>query len=163
MTTDENPAHQPQYLVFHDSVDRRGRTCRASREDEVFAAAGVAEQVRLAETLKPDAVVIACFGDPGLDAAREATNAPVLGIAVHLVQRLGVPVIDGVAVAVKFSEAFVSLGLGTSRYGDYASPLAKTYMGWATPLGRPSRCAISGTSLERFVPVFETAALEVSQ
>lgn len=49
--------------------------------DEVFAAAGVAEQVRLAAERPMDAVVIACFGDPGLDAAREATSAPVIGIA----------------------------------------------------------------------------------
>jgi len=48
--------------------------------DEAFATAGVAEQVRLAPP-GVDAVVIACFGDPGLDAAREATEAPVLGIA----------------------------------------------------------------------------------
>lgn len=49
--------------------------------DEAIAAAGVAEQVRHAATLKPDAAVIACFGDPGLDAAREALDVPVLGIA----------------------------------------------------------------------------------
>ncbi len=49
--------------------------------DEVFGAAGVAEQVRLAAAESFDAVVIACFGDPGLDAARELTTAPVLGIA----------------------------------------------------------------------------------
>lgn len=48
--------------------------------EEALAVAGVAEQVRLARPL-PDAVVIACFGDPGLDAAREAVSAPVLGIA----------------------------------------------------------------------------------
>jgi allantoin racemase len=49
--------------------------------DEVFGAAGVAEQMRLAAAENFDAVVIACFGDPGLDAARELTRAPVLGIA----------------------------------------------------------------------------------
>ena len=49
--------------------------------DEVFGAAGVAEQVRLAQADSFNAVVIACFGDPGLDAARELTSAPVLGIA----------------------------------------------------------------------------------
>jgi allantoin racemase len=192
--------------------------------DEAFGAAGVAEQVRIATA--HDAVVIACFGDPGLDAAREATAAPVLGIAeaafhaasmlatgfsvvttmrrtcviaerlvqrygfehscrgVHgtdipvlalehidaalidrltqasqaaleqdrsgaivlgcagmaglckaLQQRLGVPVIDGVAVAVKFAESLVALGLSTSKRGDYARPLPKAYAGWATPLG----------------------------
>lgn len=50
--------------------------------DEAFAAAGVAEQVRAHAAWQPDAVVIACFGDPGLDAAREAAGgAPVIGIA----------------------------------------------------------------------------------
>ena len=196
-----------------------------SHYDEAFAAAGVAEQVRLAAAWKPDAVVIACFGDPGLEAAREATDAPVLGIAeaafhaagmlatgfsvvttmtrtcimaerllqrygadqhcrgVHgtdipvldlegcgvetlqqiedaardalardrsgaivlgcagmaplcatLSQRLGVPVIDGVAVAVKFAEALVGLGLRTSKHGDYAPPLPKPFVGWASDL-----------------------------
>jgi allantoin racemase len=196
--------------------------------DEAFAAAGVAEQVKLAASWGPDAVVLACFGDPGLEAAREATSAPVLGIAeaafhaasmlatgfsvvttmtrtciiaerlvqrygfehqcrgVHgtdiavldledggediigqiehaarealsrdrsgaivlgcagmttlchtLTQRLGVPVIDGVAVAVKFAEALSALGLGTSKHGDYATPLPKVYTGWAAPLGWP--------------------------
>jgi allantoin racemase len=49
--------------------------------DEAFAAAGVAEQVRLHADAGFDGVVIACFGDPGLDAAREASRAPVLGVA----------------------------------------------------------------------------------
>ena len=194
--------------------------------DEAFAAAGVAEQVRLAAAWQPDAVVVACFGDPGVDAAREATPAPVLGIAeaafhaaamltarfsvvttltrtcgmaerllqrhgfggqcggVHgtdipvlalegggeamlrqiedaartalerdhsgaivlgcagmaplcaeLSRRLGVPVVDGVAAAVKFAEALVGLGLATSRRGDYAPPPAKPYAGMVSHLG----------------------------
>lgn len=50
--------------------------------DEAIAAAGVVEQVRVASDWRPDAIVLACFGDPGLDAAREAAGgAPVLGIA----------------------------------------------------------------------------------
>lgn len=193
--------------------------------DEAFAAAGVAEQVRLGGAAA-DAVVIACFGDPGLDAAREATAAPVLGIAEaafhaatflatrfsvvttltrtcviaeRLVQRygfeaqcagvhgtdipvldlegagealvgqieeagraalardrsgaivlgcagmaplcaelggrLGVPVIDGVAAAVKFAEALAALGLRTSRRGDYAPPPPKPYAGCVSHLG----------------------------
>ena len=47
--------------------------------DEAIAAAGVAQVVR--EHAGYEAVVLACFGDPGLDAAREAGAAPVLGIA----------------------------------------------------------------------------------
>jgi len=196
--------------------------------DEVIAAAGVAEQVRQYVERPLAGVVIACFGDPGLDAAREATDAPVLGIAeaafhaasmlatgfsvvttmsrtcilaerlvqrygferhcrgIHgtdipvlalesdpaqvlnvleasarealvrdrsgaivlgcagmaaqclaLQDRLGVPVIDGVAVAVKWIEALSSLKLRTSKRGDYADPLPKEYSGWSAPLGWP--------------------------
>lgn len=189
--------------------------------DEVIAAAAVVEGVRDAADWSPDAVVIACFGDPGLDGAREATDAPVLGIAeaafhaasmlatgfsvvttmgrtciiaehlltrygfdrqcrgVHateipvldlescsgavfermveaaeqalerdrsgaivlgcagmatacraLQDRLGVPVIDGVSVAVRFAHSLATLGLKTSKRGDYARPLPKTYVAW---------------------------------
>jgi DNA recombination protein RmuC len=48
--------------------------------------------------------------------------------------RLGVPVIDGVAVAVKLIESLAALGLRTSKVGDYARPLDKEYIGWAAPL-----------------------------
>jgi allantoin racemase len=49
--------------------------------DEVWAAAGVAEQVCLGAAQGADAFVVACFGDPGLDAARELATGPVIGIA----------------------------------------------------------------------------------
>lgn len=49
--------------------------------DEVWAAAGVTEQVRAGEAAGTDAYVIACFGDPGLHAARELARGPVVGIA----------------------------------------------------------------------------------
>ena len=192
--------------------------------DDVWAAAGVAEQVQIGEAEGAEAFVIACFGDPGLHAARELARGPVIGIAEaafhaaslvatgfsvvttltrtcviaeHLVlqygferrcrgihgtdiavlelddpasnaysrilacaeealahdrsgaivlgcagmtdlctslqQRLGVPVIDGVATAVKLAEALVALGLRTSKRGDYAAPLAKSYAGLAAP------------------------------
>ena len=39
------------------------------------------------------------------------------------------PVIDGVAVAVRFVEALVACGLGTSKRGDLAYPLPKDYTG----------------------------------
>jgi len=190
--------------------------------DDVWAAAGVAEQVRLGEADGADAYVIACFGDPGLHAARELARGPVIGIAEaafhaasmvatgfsvvttltrtcviaeHLVLQygferrcrgihgtdlavlelddpasdayarilacarhalahdragaivlgcagmaelchrlqaeLGVPVVDGVAAAIKFAEGLVGLGLGTSKHGDYALPPAKSWVGLA--------------------------------
>ena len=49
--------------------------------DDVWAAAGVSEQVRAGEVTGADAHVIACFGDPGLHAARELARGPVFGIA----------------------------------------------------------------------------------
>jgi allantoin racemase len=194
--------------------------------DDVFGAAGVAEQAALAAGEGFDATLIACFGDPGLDAAREVMRGPVLGIAeaafhaaamlatgfsvvttmtrtcviaerlvqrygferscrgIHgtdipvldleetgsdivdrieaaarvalardrseaivlgcagmaalcstLSTRLGVPVVDGVAAAVKFAEGLAALGLVTPKTGDYAEPLPKPWVGWAAGFG----------------------------
>lgn len=49
--------------------------------DEAVSALGVADEVLAGERAGADAYVIACFGDPGLLAARELTRAPVIGIA----------------------------------------------------------------------------------
>jgi len=203
--------------------------------DEAFGAAGVAEQAQRAAAEGFDATVIACFGDPGLDAAREVLAGPVIGIAeaafqaasllatgfsvvttmqrtcviaerlvlrygferscrgIHgteipvlalesldeplvgqleaaarqalaadrseaivlgcagmaalcteLQRRLGVPVVDGVAVAVKWAESLAALGLRTARQGDYAPPRPKPWAGWAAALAHP-RSGGSGT------------------
>lgn len=52
-----------------------------SHSDEVFAAAAVLAEVADGERSGYDGFVIACFGDPGLDAAREVASGPVVGIA----------------------------------------------------------------------------------
>lgn len=52
-----------------------------SHFDEAVSALGVIEEVRAGEREGTDAYIIACFGDPGLYAARELTRAPVIGIA----------------------------------------------------------------------------------
>lgn len=49
--------------------------------DEALAAIGVLKAVAAGDQDGCDAHIIACFGDPGLLAAREITKAPVLGIA----------------------------------------------------------------------------------
>ena len=49
--------------------------------EEAVAAIAVLEAVRAGEATGADAHVIACFGDPGLLAAREVARAPVIGIA----------------------------------------------------------------------------------
>lgn len=50
-----------------------------SHYDEALAVPGLLEVIRL--DADADAFVLACFGDPGLDAAREAASRPVVGIA----------------------------------------------------------------------------------
>jgi allantoin racemase len=50
-----------------------------SHYDEALAVPGLLEIIR--EDQQADAFVLACFGDPGLDAAREAASRPVVGIA----------------------------------------------------------------------------------
>jgi allantoin racemase len=202
------------------STSRCGPVSIEGHYDEAMSFVGLVDEIRAGEAEGTDAYVIACFGDPGLLAARELTRAPVLGIAeaaMHaasfvstgfsivttlertriiaeqlvrsygmehqcrrvratdlsvlelenpesnaralilaecetaiaqdksgaivlgcagmadlgrfLEGRLGVPVIDGVAAAVKFAEALVGLGLSTSKRGDLAFPLAKPYRG----------------------------------
>ncbi|MBD2101903.1 aspartate/glutamate racemase family protein [Leptolyngbya sp. FACHB-261] len=48
--------------------------------DEYLAIPGILEQIIL-DNGKSDAFVIACWGDPGLEGARELTTRPVVGIA----------------------------------------------------------------------------------
>lgn len=67
--------------------------------------------------------------------AEDRAEAIVLGcagmadLAGRLSQEVGVPVLDGVACAVKLAEALVQLGLRTSKVGGYAPPRPKIYTG----------------------------------
>jgi allantoin racemase len=188
--------------------------------DEALSVIGVLEEIRKGEAEGIDGYVIACFGDPGLRAARELARGPVIGmaeaamhaasfittrfaivttlrrtrvIAQHLVdnygmnhfcasiratdlsvlelevegsdarkiiaqecrlalkedyaeaivlgcggmadlaaslsEEIGVPVIEGVSAGVKFAEALVALGLGTSKVNDFAFPIPKACTG----------------------------------
>lgn len=192
--------------------------------DEAISVIGMLDEVRKGEAAGFDGYVIACFGDPGLLAAREIARGPVVGIAEaamhyasmiatgfsvvttlertcviarHLLdaygmtrfcrnvrgtelavlelerpgsearriitdecrralaedgagaivlgcagmtdlcddiaQTLGVPVLDGVGAATKMVEGLVALGLRTSKRGDLAAPLPKTYVGLMQP------------------------------
>lgn len=63
-----------------------------SHVDGALSVPGILEQIALGETQGADGYVIACFGDPGLDAAREAAHGPVVGIAeasMHAASFLG--------------------------------------------------------------------------
>ncbi len=52
-----------------------------SHYEEALAVPGLLEQIAIGEQQGVHAYVVACFGDPGLDAAREAASGPVIGIA----------------------------------------------------------------------------------
>lgn len=200
-----------------------------SHYDHALSVPGVLAAVAAGERAGAEGHVIACFGDPGLDAAREIARAPVVGIAeaamrlacflgrsfsvvttlprtfghtrdlartygfagacagVHgcdlpvlaldspgarelvakacagardadgcdvivlgcagmsgmaagLSADLGVPVVDGVAAAVKMAESLVALGLRTSKHGEYAAPPPKPVTGLLAGFGlRDSR------------------------
>jgi allantoin racemase len=187
--------------------------------DEALAVPGLLIEVARAEAERADALIIACFDDTGLDAARALATIPVVGLceaavatasfiasrfsivttrprsivpiealvarygmaarcrvraadvavldledpgtgavdklrreilvaidadraeaivlgcagmaelARDLSEEFGVPVIDGVAAAVKQCEALVGLGLKTAKRGAHASPLKKRYDG----------------------------------
>lgn len=60
--------------------------------DEALSVPGILAEIRRAESEGTDGYVLACFGDPGLDAARELATGPVLGIAeaaMHTASHLG--------------------------------------------------------------------------
>jgi allantoin racemase len=62
-----------------------------------------------------EAVVLGCAG--------------MADLATNLAAQHGLPVLDGVACAVKLVETLVGLGLKTSKIGGYAPPLPKSYGG----------------------------------
>ncbi|MEQ9330756.1 aspartate/glutamate racemase family protein [Thalassobaculum sp.] len=93
-----------------------------------------------------DLPVLALHDDPeltrarlgaGIEAAKaeDRAEAIVLGcagmaeLAADLTAAHGLPVIDGVAAAVKLIEGLVGLGVRNSRIGGYSPPLAKPYAG----------------------------------
>jgi allantoin racemase len=57
-----------------------------SHYDEARSVPGVLQAVEHGERQRADGYVIACFGDPGLDAAREIATGPVIGIAEAAMQ-----------------------------------------------------------------------------
>ncbi|MFD3509697.1 aspartate/glutamate racemase family protein [Nocardia sp. NPDC058666] len=69
-----------------------GPTSIESHYDEAMSVPGVLAAIRQGEAEGVDGYVIACFGDPGLDAARELATGPVIGIAeaaMHAASHLG--------------------------------------------------------------------------
>lgn len=105
-------------------LDARCASVRASglgvldlERDPAAAAAAIVEQARRAVTEdRAEVIVLGCGGMAGLDRkVAESTQ---------------VPVVDGVAAAVKLAETLVGLGLTTSKVRTYAAPRPKYVAGW---------------------------------
>lgn len=67
VVTAVNPAMGPESIESH--------------YDEALAVPGLLSEIAAGERVRVDGYVIACFGDPGLDAARELASGPVVGTA----------------------------------------------------------------------------------
>jgi allantoin racemase len=68
--------------VTVDAVNpRQGPAAIESHTDDALAVPGLLEEIASGEKAGYDGYVIACFGDPGLKAAREVACGPVVGIA----------------------------------------------------------------------------------
>ena len=79
------------------------------------ARAKIEQQIAQALQNGADSILLGCAG--------------MTTLAAELSSAFGVPVIDGVAAAVKQAEALVALSLSTSKRGAYAAPLEKPYRG----------------------------------
>jgi allantoin racemase len=75
-----------------------------------------------------DCVLLGCAGMADLQRA--------------IAEELGIPVVDGVAAAVKMVEGLVTLGLRTSKAGGLNYPLPKPYAGVFAPYAPADRTTL---------------------
>ena len=88
------------------SLEKEGSEARLLIEDEIR---------RAADEDGAEAVVLGCAG--------------MADLTRQLTAKFGLPVIDGVAAAVKMVEGLVAQGLKTSKAGGYSLPPGKDYVG----------------------------------
>src|SRR4249919_2284962 len=73
-----------QKWAFHDTVVKvvdvdNGIHSIESAYEELLSAPKAIERIQTLEAEGCDAAIIGCFGDPGLEAARELVSMPVIG------------------------------------------------------------------------------------
>lgn len=105
------------------SVPATGLEVLEVERDEELTVSRILEVARL--SIEQDRAEVICLGCGGMAGLDEKVSAA-----------LGVPVVDGVAAAVKLAEAVVGLGLKTSKIRSYAPPRPKRISSW--PISRPS-------------------------
>jgi allantoin racemase len=99
------------------SVRSTGMSTLQLDEDPKRALEAIVDQARLA--VQHDRAEVICLGCGGM-----------AGLDETISEQLGVPVVDGVAAAVRFAESLVGIGLTTSKVGTYAPPDKKTIVSW---------------------------------
>jgi allantoin racemase len=103
------------------SVRASGMSTLEVDSDPAAATRAVVAEARAAvENDHAEAICLGCAGMAGLEEA--------------ITTELGVPVIDGVAAAVRLAEALVGLGAKTSKVSTYAPPEPKSITGWPLSL-----------------------------
>ncbi|MCX2730694.1 aspartate/glutamate racemase family protein [Saccharopolyspora sp. NFXS83] len=85
--------------------------------DPAAAVDAIAEQA--VRAVDDDRAEVICLGCGGMS-----------GLAERVVERTGVPVVDGVTAAVTIAESLVRLGLTTSKVRTYAPPRPKKMTNW---------------------------------
>lgn len=104
------------------SVRASGLAVLELEGDEEAAVDAIVEQaVRAVEHDRAEVICLGCGG--------------MAGLAERVVERTGVPVVDGVAAAVGIAESLVRQGLTTSKVRTYAPPRPKLIANWP-PGGR---------------------------
>lgn len=90
------------------------------RDPEAAIEAIVASAVQAVESDRAEAICLGCGG--------------MAGLTQRVVERTGVPVIDGVSAAVKLVEGLVAQQLSTSKVRMYAPPREKRFVNWPPAL-----------------------------
>lgn len=102
------------------SVRASGMAVLDLERDPGAAVEAIAEQA--AQAVEQDRAEVICLGCGGMS-----------GLSERVVERTGVPVVDGVAAAVTIAESLVRLGLTTSKVRTYAPPRPKHFRAWPRP------------------------------
>ncbi|ESW78984.1 aspartate/glutamate racemase family protein [Mesorhizobium sp. C280B] len=116
------------------SVRANGMSTLEVDQDPAGAMRSIVEEARKA--VEQDHAEVICLGCAGMAGLEDAITS-----------ELGVPVIDGVAAAVRFAEAVVGLGLKTSKISTYARPDAKRIIGWPLSEALGLRPHLTGPAL----------------
>ncbi|MBC9715498.1 Asp/Glu/hydantoin racemase [Streptomyces sp. TRM66268-LWL] len=99
------------------SVRASGMPVLELERDPAAAVEAIAEEA--ARAVEQDRAEVICLGCGGMS-----------GLSERVVERTGVPVVDGVAAAVTIAESLVRLGLTTSKVRTYAPPRPKQFRAW---------------------------------